>query len=86
MSQLPMGTVTLLFTDIEGFTYLLQQLGERYASVLIECRELLRTAFSGHHGHEVETGGWILRSLCSRQRCNSGNSGCTTCAHDSSLT
>jgi predicted ATPase/class 3 adenylate cyclase/DNA-binding CsgD family transcriptional regulator len=57
MSQLPTGTVTLLFTDIEGSTLLLQQLGERYASALIECRDLLRSAFSEHHGYEVDTQG-----------------------------
>jgi predicted ATPase/class 3 adenylate cyclase/DNA-binding CsgD family transcriptional regulator len=57
MCDLPTGTVTLLFTDIEGSTHLLQQVGERYASVLGECRDLLRTAFSKHHGHEVDTQG-----------------------------
>src|SRR6266487_47153 len=57
MRDLPTGTVTLLFTDIEGSTRLLQQLGERYASVLSECRDLLRTTFSEHHGHEVDTQG-----------------------------
>src|SRR5437667_5919497 len=57
MSQLPSGTVTLLFTDIEGSTLLLQQLGERYANVLSECRDLLRTAFSEHHGYEVDMQG-----------------------------
>src|SRR5690349_183241 len=57
MSQLPTGTVTLLFTDIDGSTLLLQQLGERYNSVLSECRDLLRATFSEHHGHEVDTQG-----------------------------
>ena len=38
MSDLPTGTVTLFFSDIEGSTRLLQQLGERYAEVLAECR------------------------------------------------
>ena len=57
MRDLPTGTVTLLFTDIEGSTHLFQQLGERYASVLSECRELLLTAFRGHHGHEVDMQG-----------------------------
>ncbi len=57
MRDLPTGTVTLLFTDIEGSTHLLQQLGEGYAGVLIECRELLRGAFSQHHGYEVDTQG-----------------------------
>src|SRR5207247_8716990 len=57
MRQLPTGTVTLLFTDIEGSTYLLQCLGERYPDVLAECRGLLRAAFHQHHGHEVDTQG-----------------------------
>jgi predicted ATPase/class 3 adenylate cyclase/DNA-binding CsgD family transcriptional regulator len=57
MSELPTGTVTMLFTDIEGSTRLLQQLGEGYASVLSECRDLLRAAFREHRGHEVDTQG-----------------------------
>ena len=57
MRHLPTGTVTLLFTDIEGSTHLLQQLGERYARVLSEYRHLLREGFSQHHGHEVDTQG-----------------------------
>jgi len=57
MLALPTGTVTLLFTDIEGSTRLLQQLGERYADVLAECRRLLGAAFQQHHGHEVDTQG-----------------------------
>ncbi len=54
---LPTGTLTLLFTDIEGSTHLLQQLGERYTRVLSECRHLLRAAFHKYHGHEVDTQG-----------------------------
>jgi len=57
MPNLPRGTVTLLFTDIEGSTRLLQCLGERYPDVLAECRGLLRAAFHQHHGHEVDTQG-----------------------------
>ncbi len=57
LRDLPAGTVTLLFTDIEGSTRLLQQLGEGYASVLSECRDLLRAAFHEHRGHEVDTQG-----------------------------
>ena len=45
LPHLPGGTVTLLFTGIEGSTSLLQQLGERYSQVLGECRDLLRAAF-----------------------------------------
>src|SRR6266699_148634 len=55
--DLPAGTITLLFTDIEGSTRLLQQLGDRYAEVLTACRHLLRTVFQEHHGHEVDRQG-----------------------------
>ena len=55
--KLPTGTITLLFTDIEGSTHLLQQLGERYASLLEDCRQLLRFAFGQWGGHEVDTQG-----------------------------
>jgi predicted ATPase/class 3 adenylate cyclase/DNA-binding CsgD family transcriptional regulator len=54
---LPTGTVTLLFTDIEGSTRLLQQLGQSYSDVLSECRHLLRASFDRWHGHEVDTQG-----------------------------
>jgi predicted ATPase/class 3 adenylate cyclase/DNA-binding CsgD family transcriptional regulator len=57
MADLPTGTVTLLFTDIEGSTRLLQQLGERYAGVLADCRQLLRTVFQEWNGLEVDTQG-----------------------------
>ena len=53
----PRGTVTLLFTDIEGSTRLLQALGDRYGSVLAEHRRLLRSAFRQWGGHEVDTQG-----------------------------
>src|SRR5436305_13151918 len=57
LPDLPTGTVTLLFTDIEGSTRLLQQLGEHYAGVLAECRQLLRNTFAQWHGQEVDTQG-----------------------------
>jgi predicted ATPase/class 3 adenylate cyclase len=57
MGELPIGTVTLLFTDIEGSTRLLTQLGNRYAEVLEACRSLLRGAFQEWDGHEVDTQG-----------------------------
>jgi class 3 adenylate cyclase len=57
MSKLPAGTVTLVFTDIEGSTRLLQQLGDRYLKLLAEHRRLLRAAFARHGGHEVSTEG-----------------------------
>jgi predicted ATPase/class 3 adenylate cyclase/DNA-binding CsgD family transcriptional regulator len=57
MPDLPTGTVTLLFTDIEGSTRLLQQLGERYADMLAESRQLLRAVFQEWNGHEVDMQG-----------------------------
>src|SRR5215472_7798622 len=57
MRDLPVGTITLLFTDIEGSTHLLQQLGGRYAELLTECRNLLGAAFHKFDGHEVDTQG-----------------------------
>ena len=57
MRDLPSGTVTLLFTDIEGSTQLLHALGDGYAEVLAEHRTVLRDAFSRHSGIEVDTQG-----------------------------
>ena len=48
--RLPSGTVTFLFTDIEGSTRLLNELGEQYADVLAEHRRALREAFERHGG------------------------------------
>jgi predicted ATPase len=53
--DLPTGTVTLAFTDIEGSTRLLAELGEDYTEVLGEHHRLLRTAFGRHGGIEVAT-------------------------------
>jgi predicted ATPase/class 3 adenylate cyclase len=56
--ELPTGSVTLLFTDIEGSTGLLQELGpDAYADALAEHRRLLREAFASHGGVEVDTQG-----------------------------
>jgi predicted ATPase/class 3 adenylate cyclase len=55
--ELPAGTVTFLFTDIEGSTRLLQELGEDYVGVLAEHRSALRDAFARHGGVEVDTQG-----------------------------
>jgi class 3 adenylate cyclase len=46
--SLPVGTVSLLFSDIEGSTRLLHTLGERYAEALAEHRRLVRAAFREH--------------------------------------
>jgi len=55
--SLPHGTVTLLFTDIEGSTRLLQELGDEYADVLADHRHTLREEFVRHGGVEVGTAG-----------------------------
>ena len=55
--ELPTGTVTFLFTDIEGSTRLLQELGDRYAEVLAEHHRELRAVWLRHEGFEVDTQG-----------------------------
>ena len=56
--ELPSGTVTFLFTDVEGSTRLLQELGAAgYAEALAEHRRVLRGAFGAHGGVEVDTQG-----------------------------
>jgi predicted ATPase len=57
VAELPTGTVTFLFTDVEGSTRLLQELGGEYAAVLEEHRRALREAFARHGGVEVDTQG-----------------------------
>jgi class 3 adenylate cyclase len=54
---LPGGTVTFLFTDIEGSTRLLQQLGDGYGQVVADHRRLLRDVFQAAGGNEVDTQG-----------------------------
>ncbi len=57
-SNLPSGTVTLLFTDVEGSTRLLQELGpDAYAAALQDHRRVLRECFARHGGVEVDTQG-----------------------------
>ena len=57
MPTLPTGTVTFLFTDIEGSTRLLQQLGPVYANLLAQHHAILRAAIQEWHGIEVDTQG-----------------------------
>ena len=57
MRALPTGTVTFLFTDIEGSTRLLHELGDAYADALAEHRRVLREVFARHGGVEVDTQG-----------------------------
>ena len=57
MRELPSGTVTFLFTDIEGSTRLLRDAGDRYADLLTDHRRVLREAFGRHGGVEIDTQG-----------------------------
>jgi predicted ATPase/class 3 adenylate cyclase len=58
VSELPAGTVTLLFSDVEGSTRLLQRIGtDRYKDVLSEHHRLVRDAVAGSDGHEVDVQG-----------------------------
>ena len=69
MDRLPTGTVTFLFTDIEGSTTLLQRLGDRrYADVLAEHQQLLRDALAEGHGQEIDTQGDAFLVAFSRAR------------------
>jgi class 3 adenylate cyclase len=58
MSQLPGGTVTFVFTDIEGSTRLLQELGDQdYGRVSGDHRRIVRETFGAHGGTEIDTQG-----------------------------
>ena len=58
MPNLPSGTVTFLFSDIEGSTSLLKRLGDApYAELLATHRRLMRETFGGYGGQEIDTQG-----------------------------
>jgi len=57
MSDLPTGTVTFYFSDIEGSTRLIQQLGDRYPEVLLAHHNIQRESLAANGGHELRTEG-----------------------------
>jgi class 3 adenylate cyclase len=57
VSALPSGTVTFVFTDVEGSTKLLQEMGDEYAIVQADQRRLIRHAFGSRGGTEIDTQG-----------------------------
>lgn len=57
MQGLPSGTVTFVFTDIEGSTELLKSLGERYGEVLGQHRRIVRETFATANGVEIDAQG-----------------------------
>src|SRR5262249_6123756 len=69
MATLPTGTVTFLFSDIEGSTTLLQRLGDhRYAAIIAKHRRLLHAAFGEGNGKVVDTQGDAFLVAFSRAR------------------
>jgi class 3 adenylate cyclase/DNA-binding beta-propeller fold protein YncE len=68
MAELPSGTVTFLFTDIEGSTRLLQELRDDYSEVLLEHQRLLRSAFEEAGGQEIDTQGDAFFFVFARAR------------------
>jgi class 3 adenylate cyclase len=59
MAELPTGTVTFLFTDVEGSTRLLHELGDEYEGVLAEHRRILR--------HCRRAGSWGAANIWTRR-------------------
>jgi predicted ATPase/class 3 adenylate cyclase len=57
VDHLPTGTVTFLFTDIEGSTRLVQALGDRWVDVLERHDQLVAGAITRHHGTVVKNEG-----------------------------
>jgi class 3 adenylate cyclase len=77
VAELPQGTVTYLFTDIEGSTRLLTELGERYQEVQLDHQQILRGTFTEYGGREVDTQGDVRASwssTTSHPRCGSSTS------------
>jgi class 3 adenylate cyclase len=68
MVELPGGTVTFLFSDIEGSTRLLQALGERWEGALARHNEILRDAFAQAGGREVDRQGDAFFAVFPRAR------------------
>jgi DNA-binding NarL/FixJ family response regulator/class 3 adenylate cyclase len=57
MAELPTGTVTFLFSDVEGSTELLRRMRDGYAEVMADHERILRSAFQDSGGHEINTQG-----------------------------
>jgi class 3 adenylate cyclase len=68
VAELPSGTVTFLFSDIEGSTRLLQQFGERWAELVATHNSIMRDAFSGAGGREVDRQGDAFFAVFPRAR------------------
>src|ERR687892_689317 len=68
MTTLPSGTVTFVFSDIEGSTGLLKRLGERYGELIAEHRRIVRETYGAHGGVEIDAQGDALFFAFARAR------------------
>jgi class 3 adenylate cyclase len=68
MSALPSGTVTFLFTHLEGSTRLMRELGDGWPEVHAHHRRLLREAFDRHGGREIDVQGDAFFAAFARAR------------------
>ncbi len=68
LPELPEGTITFLFTDIEGSTQLLDRLRGQYATLLADQRGILREAFTKWNDSEIDTQGDAF-FVCSAHSC-----------------
>jgi class 3 adenylate cyclase len=68
MEQLPVGTVTFLFTDIEGSTRLMQRLGDDWPAVIGDHNRILRETFEATGGREVDRQGDAFFAVFGRAR------------------
>ena len=68
MAELPTGTITFMFTDVEGSTGLVGKLGDAYGDVMSEHRTLLRNAVAGSNGHEIDSRGDEFFAVFQRTR------------------
>jgi DNA-binding NarL/FixJ family response regulator/class 3 adenylate cyclase len=68
VAELPTGTVTFLFTDVEGSTALVGRLGDGYGKLIAEHRRLLREAVSAADGHEIDARGDEFFAVFQRTR------------------
>jgi DNA-binding NarL/FixJ family response regulator/class 3 adenylate cyclase len=68
VAELPTGTVTFLFTDVEGSTALVGRLGDGYGKLIAEHRRLLREAVAATDGHEIDARGDEFFAVFQRTR------------------
>ncbi len=68
MTSLPSGTVTFVFSDVEGSTALLKRLGDDYGELIAEHRRIVRDTFGEHGGVEIDMQGDAFFFAFSRAR------------------